>query len=102
MVHSPSVVRAFTDCSRAPHEERDYSQMLLLFHSPLFIGYCTMFYVVFVTQLFCLLSRLSGSRVQLNRVIHNRPQRDSHPEASNYVYYTTFKPLLDEDKESKL
>ena len=76
---------------------RDYSQMLLSFHSPLFIGYCTMFYVVFVTQLFCLLSRLSGSRVQLDRVIHNRPFGTPTQSIQTVNSIQQFKTLLCKD-----
>ena len=66
----------------------DYSQMLLLFHSPFLFGYCTYgrhkllrfpqktrphVFRGFRYPTCCLLRRLSGSRVQLNRAIHNRP-----------------------------
>ena len=54
-------------------------RFLLVFHSPLLSGYCAMFDEVFATLPFCLLCRLSSSRVQLNRAIHYRPLRGFKP-----------------------
>lgn len=107
---SPSVVRAFTDCFRAPHGTGitpksfyfDSFTKFLVTALTVVTGFWgdlkrrdLMFYVVFVTQLFRFLCKLFGSRVQLNWVIHNRPNTwDSHREDSNYPYYTPSRTLV--------
>ena len=46
-----------------------------------------------VASAFCLLCRLSGSRVQLQKSHSQPPARDSHPEDSNSFYFTRLSPV---------
>ena len=65
----------------------DYSQILLLF---IHQYYWLLRYVLrgYRYPTFCLLCRLSGSRVQQQKSHSQPPVRDSHPEDSNYPHYT--------------